>query len=273
VYPADGRPARCPTPRSVAAGRIENARSRQDGSGARNRCGPSATGPAVGIVSGDREDTADAGCRRHVIVRAPVRRLLAQCEGVTATSAVGRVRSARLIVADAVLDPAAATDPIARPHGGRPRRIGEATGLLKAAGLDVYVHRRPPPPHRHRTSRCSQPRRAPSPAGRQRAGNRHGRRLGVNSPSATRVARQWGIPAVLRTSKASRTGTATATTAPARCCRRPPRPARPRPPRACLPARGRERVSSRHVTAIPAAVDNSRAGFAPARAAPPVAPV
>ena len=89
------------------------------------------------IVPGDRDDTG-AGLPDG-LVELPSGALLVLCEGVTATS-LSAAFERPVIVADRVLDPAAATAiAIAASDGCPPAAAAEAVGLLQAAGLDVYL--------------------------------------------------------------------------------------------------------------------------------------
>jgi 3-hydroxybutyryl-CoA dehydrogenase len=91
----------------------------------------------VAITAGDRDDTA-AGLPGG-LAELPGGALLVQCCGATATSlsaAAGRP----VIVVDRVLDPAEATAIALAPSDGcPPAALAEATGLLQAANLDVFV--------------------------------------------------------------------------------------------------------------------------------------
>jgi 3-hydroxybutyryl-CoA dehydrogenase len=98
---------------------------------------PAPTPAAVVTVAGDRNETA-AGLPGD-LVELPSGALLVQCTGLTA-SALSAGLDRPVIVADRVLDPATATAiAIAPADRCPPAALAEATGLLQAAGLDVYV--------------------------------------------------------------------------------------------------------------------------------------
>jgi 3-hydroxybutyryl-CoA dehydrogenase len=91
----------------------------------------------VAAPPGLRDDT-EAGLPSG-LVELPSGALMAICEGTTAT-ALSAAFGRPVIVADRVLDPAAATAiAIAASDGCPEQGLAEATGLLQAAGLDVYV--------------------------------------------------------------------------------------------------------------------------------------
>jgi 3-hydroxybutyryl-CoA dehydrogenase len=91
----------------------------------------------VTVAPGQRDDTA-AGLPGGV-VELPSGALVALSEGTTAT-ALSAAFGRPVIVADRVLDPAAATAIAVAASDGCPAEdLAEATGLFQAAGLDVYV--------------------------------------------------------------------------------------------------------------------------------------
>jgi len=91
----------------------------------------------VAVVTGDRDDT-EAGLPSG-LVELPSGVLLAQCEGVTATS-LSAALERPVVVVDRMLDPATATAvAIAASDGCPAGALAEAAGLLRAAGLDVHV--------------------------------------------------------------------------------------------------------------------------------------
>jgi 3-hydroxybutyryl-CoA dehydrogenase len=91
----------------------------------------------VSTITGDRDDT-DAGLPDGLI-ELPSGALMVQCEGVTAT-ALATAFERPVIVVDRVLDPGTATAiAIAPSDSCPPQPLSEATGLLQAVGLAVYV--------------------------------------------------------------------------------------------------------------------------------------
>lgn len=89
------------------------------------------TVPDEGDGSGDRPPGG--------LIELPSGAVLAQCAGITAT-ALSAVAGRPVIVADRMLDPAAATAiAIAASTGCPEHAVAEATGLLQAAGLKVFV--------------------------------------------------------------------------------------------------------------------------------------
>jgi 3-hydroxybutyryl-CoA dehydrogenase len=150
-------------------------------------------------VSGDRDDTF-AGLPDGLI-ELPSGAFLAQCEGVTATS-LSAAFERPVIVADRVLDPASARAiAIAASDGCPPAALAEATGLLQAAGLDVYVIEDTPGLIVARTVAMLANLAADALAGRvaSEPDIDTAMRLGVNYPLGPLAwARQWGIGPVLR---------------------------------------------------------------------------
>ena len=194
----------------------------------------------AGTVPGDRDDTG-AGLPDG-LVELPAGALLAQCEGVAATS-LSAALERPVIVVDRVLDPATATAiAIAPSDGCPPAAFTEATGLLQAAGLDVYVIEDTPGLIVTRTVAMLANLAADALACRvaSEPDIDTAMRLGVNYPLGPLAwARQWGIPVPSSASlTASRTGTATATTAPAPSCAAPPSPSGARGRRSLLPRQG-----------------------------------
>jgi 3-hydroxybutyryl-CoA dehydrogenase len=89
------------------------------------------------VTPGQRDDT-EAGLPAG-LVELPSGALLVLSEGATAT-ALSAAFGRPVVVADRVLDPATATAIAVAASDRCPERcLAEATGLLQAAGLDVYV--------------------------------------------------------------------------------------------------------------------------------------
>jgi 3-hydroxybutyryl-CoA dehydrogenase len=205
MYPASGAPAPAPAP-AAPAPRVVTEHASHAGDGERE---PSLlrallarafTGLAgVATVPGDRDDTA-AGLPDGLI-ELPSGALLAQCEGATATS-LSAALERPVIVVDRVLDPATATAiAIAPSDGCPPAALTEATGLLQAAGLDVYVTDDTPGLIVTRTVAMLANLAADALACRvaSEPDIDTAMRLGVNYPLGPLAwARQWGIPTVLR---------------------------------------------------------------------------
>jgi 3-hydroxybutyryl-CoA dehydrogenase len=150
-------------------------------------------------VSGDRDDTF-AGLPDGLI-ELPSGALLAQCEGATATS-LSAAFERPVIVADRVLDPASARAiAIAASDGCPPVALAEATGLLQAASLDVYVIEDTPGLIVARTVAMLANLATDALAARvaSEPDIDTAMRLGVNYPLGPLAwARQWGIGTVLR---------------------------------------------------------------------------
>jgi 3-hydroxybutyryl-CoA dehydrogenase len=138
MYPSDGAPAATPAPAaSPPKVVIEHASHAGDGERETSPLRALLDRAGVGTVPGDRDDTS-AGLPDGLVELA-AGAVLAQCEGVTATS-LSAALERPVIVVDRVLDPATATAiAIAPSDGCPPAALSEATGLLQAAGLDVYV--------------------------------------------------------------------------------------------------------------------------------------
>jgi 3-hydroxybutyryl-CoA dehydrogenase len=148
IYPAEGAPAPAPAPAAPPPRAVtEHAAPSAAGEGVAGEQAAGDRGPSplralldragVAIVPGDRDDTG-AGLPDG-LVELPSGALLTICEGVTATS-LSAAFERPVIVVDRVLDPAAATAiAIAASDGCPPAAAAEATGLLQAAGLDVYL--------------------------------------------------------------------------------------------------------------------------------------
>jgi 3-hydroxybutyryl-CoA dehydrogenase len=135
------------------------------------------------------------------LVELPSGALLTLSEGITATvlaAAFGRP----VIAADRVLDPATATAiAIAPSDGCPPAALAEATGLLQAAGLDVYVIEDTPGLIVTRTVAMLANLAADALASRvaSEPDIDTAMRLGVNYPLGPLAwARQWGTGTVLR---------------------------------------------------------------------------
>jgi 3-hydroxybutyryl-CoA dehydrogenase len=200
VYPAGGAPAPEPAP-AAASPRVvtEHAGAGGDGSGS-SPLRPLLDRAGAAVVPGDRDDTG-AGLPGG-LVELPSGALLAQCEGVTATSLSAALQRP-VIVVDRVLDPAAATAiAIAASDGCPPAALAEAAGLLQAAGLDVYVIDDTPGLIVTRTVAMLANLAADALACRvaSEPDIDTAMRLGVNYPLGPLAwARQWGIPVILRT--------------------------------------------------------------------------
>jgi 3-hydroxybutyryl-CoA dehydrogenase len=199
VYPAGGAPA----PAAAPAARspkvvVEHASRDGDGDRAPSPLRGLLDRAGVGTVSGDRDDTG-AGLPGG-IVELPSGALLVQCEGVTATS-LSAAFERPVIVVDRVLDPAAASAiAIAPADGCPPAALTEATGLLQAAGLGVYVIEDTPGLIVTRTVAMLANLAADALADRvaSEPDIDTAMRLGVNYPLGPLAwARQWGIPAIL----------------------------------------------------------------------------
>ncbi|HEY1818540.1 MAG TPA: 3-hydroxyacyl-CoA dehydrogenase [Trebonia sp.] len=200
VYPAEGAPAPAPAQAAVSPKIVIEHAARDDG-GQRE---PSPLRPlldraGVGTVSGDRDDSG-AGLPDG-LVELPSGALLAQCEGVTATS-LSAAFERPVIVVDRVLDPATATAiAIAPSDGCPPAALAEAAGLLQAARLDVYVIEDTPGLIVARTVAMLANLAADALACRvaSEPDIDTAMRLGVNYPLGPLAwARRWGIAAVLR---------------------------------------------------------------------------
>ena len=151
-------------------------------------------------MPGDRDDTV-AGLPDGT-VELPSGTLLTLCEGVTATS-LSAAFERPVIVVDRALDPATATAiAIAPSDGCLPAALTEATGLLQAAHLDVYVTEDTPGLIVTRTVAMLANLAADALASRvaSEPDIDTAMRLGVNYPLGPLAwARQWGITAILRT--------------------------------------------------------------------------
>jgi 3-hydroxybutyryl-CoA dehydrogenase len=203
VYPAGGDPRFAPAPAPAARTPktvIEHASYAGDGEREPSPLRALLGRAGVGTVSGDRDDTS-AGLPDG-LVELPSGAFLTQCEGVTATS-LSAAFERPVIVVDRVLDPATATAiAIAPSDGCPPAALAEATGLLQAAGLDVYVTEDTPGLIVTRTVAMLANLAADALACRvaSEPDIDAAMRLGVNYPLGPLAwARQWGIPAVLRT--------------------------------------------------------------------------
>jgi 3-hydroxybutyryl-CoA dehydrogenase len=200
VYPADGAPASTPAQPAVSPKVvIEHASRTDDGEREPGPLRALLDRAGVATVSGDRDDTF-AGLPDGLI-ELPSGAFLAQCEGVTATS-LSAAFERPVIVADRVLDPASARAiAIAASDGCPPAALAEATGLLQAAGLDVYVIEDTPGLIVARTVAMLANLAADALAGRvaSEPDIDTAMRLGVNYPLGPLAwARQWGIGPVLR---------------------------------------------------------------------------
>lgn len=193
VYPAEGAPTPVPAP----AARAPEAVIAHDGGSSALRALVDRAN--VAALPGDRDDT-QAGLPGDLI-ELPSGALLAPCAGVTATSLSAAVERP-VIVVDRVLDPATATAiAIAPSDGCPPAAVAEATGLLQAAGLDVYVIEDTPGLIVTRTVAMLANLAADALASRvaSEPDIDTAMRLGVNYPLGPLAwARQWGIPFVLR---------------------------------------------------------------------------
>ncbi len=178
---------------------IEHARYADDGGREPSPLRPLLDRAGVGTVSGDRDDTG-AGLADG-LVELPSGALLAECEGATATS-MSAALERPVIVVDRVLDPATATAiAIAPSDGCPPAAVSEATGLLQAAGLDVYLIDDTPGLIVTRTVAMLANLAADALACRvaSEPDIDTAMRLGVNYPLGPLAwARQWGIGNVLR---------------------------------------------------------------------------
>jgi 3-hydroxybutyryl-CoA dehydrogenase len=198
VYPGDGATAATP----AAAARspkvvIEHASG--DGEREPSPLRALLDRAGVGTVPGDRDDTG-AGLPSGLL-ELPSGALLVQCEGVTATS-LSAALERPVIVVDRVLDPATATAiAIAPSDGCPPAALSEATGLLQAASLDVYVTEDTPGLIVTRTVAMLANLAADALACRvaSEPDIDTAMRLGVNYPLGPLAwARQWGIGTILR---------------------------------------------------------------------------
>jgi 3-hydroxybutyryl-CoA dehydrogenase len=200
MYPGDGAPAATPAQPAVSP-QIVIEHAPRDGDGERQPSPLRALldRAGVGTVPGDRDDTS-AGLPDGLI-ELPSGALLAQCEGVTATS-LSAALERPVIVTDRVLDPGTATAiAIAPSDGCPPAALAEATGLLQAAGLAVYVIEDTPGLIVARTVAMLANLAADALASRvaSEPDIDTAMRLGVNYPLGPLAwARQWGIGAVLR---------------------------------------------------------------------------
>jgi 3-hydroxybutyryl-CoA dehydrogenase len=134
VYPGDGAPAASPAPPEAAPHSvIEHPVRFGEPSPLRVLIGRA----CVTTTAGHRDDTG-AGLPDG-LAELPSGTLLTVSEGATATS-LSAAFGQPVVVVDRVLDPATATAiAIAASDGCPPAGLAEATGLLQAAGLDVYV--------------------------------------------------------------------------------------------------------------------------------------
>jgi 3-hydroxybutyryl-CoA dehydrogenase len=200
MYPAGGAPAASPAspaprPRVV----VEHAAYAADGGREASPLRVLLDRAGVATVSGDRDDTA-AGLPDG-LVELPGGALLALCEGVTATS-LSAAFERPVIVADRVLDPATASAiAIAAADGCPPAALAAATGLLQAAGLDVYLVQDTPGLIVTRTVAMLANLAADAVACRvaSEADIDTAMRLGVNYPLGPLAwGRQWGTGTLLR---------------------------------------------------------------------------
>jgi 3-hydroxybutyryl-CoA dehydrogenase len=138
VYPADGGPAPSPAaPCSPPQAVTEHGAGVADRQHEPSPLRPLLDRAGIVVAAGDRDDTG-AGLPDG-LVELPGGALLAQCAGATATSLTAAF-DRPVIVVDRVRDPATATAiAIAAPDGCPPAVLAQATGLLQAANLDVYV--------------------------------------------------------------------------------------------------------------------------------------
>jgi 3-hydroxybutyryl-CoA dehydrogenase len=203
VYPAAADPRFAPAPAPAARPPktvIEHASRAGDGEREPSPLRALLGRAGVGTVSGDRDNTS-AGLPDG-LVELPSGALLTECEGVTATS-LSAAFERPVIVVDRVLDPATATAiAIAPSDGCPPAALAEATGLLQAAGLDVYVIEDTPGLIVTRTVAMLANLAADALACRvaSEPDIDAAMRLGVNYPLGPLAwARRWGIPAILRT--------------------------------------------------------------------------
>jgi 3-hydroxybutyryl-CoA dehydrogenase len=199
VYPAGGAPAPTPAP-AARCPKVVIEHASRDGDGAREPSPLRAIldRAGVGTVPGDRDDTG-AGLPDG-LAELPSGALLAQCAGATATSLAAALERP-VIVVDRVLDPATATAiAIAPSDGCPPAALTEATGLLQAAGLDVYVTEDTPGLIVTRTVAMLANLAADALACQvaSEPDIDTAMRLGVNYPLGPLAwARQWGIPVIL----------------------------------------------------------------------------
>jgi 3-hydroxybutyryl-CoA dehydrogenase len=200
VYRDQAAPAPAPAPAAVSPKVVvEHAAHDDDGEREPSPLRPLLDRAGVGTVSGDRDDS-EAGLPDG-LVELPSGALLAQCEGVTATSLAAAFERP-VIVVDRVLDPATATAiAIAPSDGCPPAAVAEAAGLLQAAHLDVYVIDDTPGLIVARTVAMLANLAADALAGRvaSEPDIDTAMRLGVNYPLGPLAwARRWGVGAVLR---------------------------------------------------------------------------
>jgi 3-hydroxybutyryl-CoA dehydrogenase len=199
VYPAGGAPAPTPAP-AARCPKVVIEHASRDGDGEREPSPLRAIldRAGTGTVPGDRDDTG-AGLPDG-LVELPSGALVAQCAGATATSLAAALERP-VIVVDRVLDPATATAiAIAPSDGCPPAALTEATGLLQAAGLDVYVTEDTPGLIVTRTVAMLANLAADALACQvaSEPDIDTAMRLGVNYPLGPLAwARQWGIPAIL----------------------------------------------------------------------------
>jgi 3-hydroxybutyryl-CoA dehydrogenase len=200
MYPSDGAPAATPA-QAASAPEVVTEHASYAGDGERE---PSPLRPLLDragarTVAGDRDDTG-AGLPDG-LVELPAGALLARCEGATATS-LSAALERPVVVVDRVLDPATATAiAIAPSDGCPPAALSEATGLLQAAGLDVYVIEDTPGLIVTRTVAMLANLAADALACRVASETDidTAMRLGVNYPLGPLAwARQWGIGSILR---------------------------------------------------------------------------
>jgi 3-hydroxybutyryl-CoA dehydrogenase len=199
VYPAGGSPAAIPAPAArLPEIVIEHASYAGDGERQPSPLRALLGRAGVAAVSGDRDDTG-AGLPDG-LVELPSGALLAQCAGATATSLAAALERP-VIVVDRVLDPATATAIAIAPSDGCPAAaLTEATGLLQAAGLDVYVTEDTPGLIVTRTVAMLANLAADALACQvaSEPDIDTAMRLGVNYPLGPLAwARQWGIPVIL----------------------------------------------------------------------------
>ena len=199
VYPGDGAPAAIPAPAARSPKVVIEHASGADGEREPSPLRALLDRAGAGTVPGDRDDTG-AGLPSGLL-ELPSGALLVQCEGVTATS-LSAAFERPVIVVDRVLDPATATAiAIAPSDGCPPAALSEATGLLQAARLDVYVTEDTPGLIVTRTVAMLANLAADALACRvaSEADIDTAMRLGVNYPLGPLAwARQWGIGTVLR---------------------------------------------------------------------------
>ena len=198
MYPSDGAPAATPA-RAATSPKVVIEHASRAGDREPSPLRPLLDRAGVGTVSGERDDSG-AGLPGG-LVELPSGALLAQCEGVTATS-LSAALERPVIVVDRVLDPATATAiAIAPSDGCPPAALSEATGLLQAARLDVYVTEDTPGLIVTRTVAMLANLAADALACRvaSEPDIDTAMRLGVNYPLGPLAwARQWGIGDILR---------------------------------------------------------------------------